>query len=732
MPMRRLRLSARESRELENCLAMYNRKAGIILPIIVVLLLSGNALRAQGVAQGEVLHDSQENAQGVAQGKDKVRDEGQDMPVDTLDEVVVAADRIREIVPAQRLSGRQLQSLSSNSIADALRYFSGVQVKDYGGIGGLKTVNVRSLGSQHVGVFYDGIQISNAQNGTVDLGKFSMDNMELLSVYNGQKSDIFQSARDYASAAALYMVSRRPRFKGARRNNLNFKVRSGSFDLIDLSGLWEHRLGEHFSTSANVEFLNTSGRYKFRYSREGGYDTTEVRRNGDVMFVRAEAGLFGRMPKTDFMLKGYFYWSERGYPGAAVKKDYGISLLNEDRQKDRNVFVQSSLTHEATDFYRFKVQAKYANDYMNYVMPPHSTVQPMDNHYWQQELYLTVSNLFSLNRFWSANLSCDVQWNSLDADGTEMFNANFIQPRRLTVLSAAATSVSFDFGLSAQASMLYTYVHDMSRRGMETAGDKNEWTPAVIVSYTPWKKAGLSIRAFYKKIFRMPTFNDLYYVQLGNRNLRPEYTSQYNVGVAYARTFPGSRFAGMQASVDVYYNTVKDKIIATPTSNQLVWTMVNLGYVEIRGADIVLAPSLQFGPVGISARINYTYQKAQDFTETKKDEGYEGVISTYGDQVPYIPLHSGSAVLGVSYGTWNFNYSFVYTGERYMLGGNVPVNYIQPWYTSDLSLSKVFSIRRTELGVTVEVNNIFNQQYEVVKWYPMPGTNFRITLSLTI
>lgn len=124
-----------------------------------------------------------------------------------------------------------------------------------------------------------------------------MDNMELLSVYNGQKSDIFQSARDYASAAALYMVSRRPRFKGARRNNLNFKVRSGSFDLIDLSGLWEHRLGEHFSTSANVEFLNTSGRYKFRYSREGGYDTTEVRRNGDVMFVRAEAGLFGRMPK---------------------------------------------------------------------------------------------------------------------------------------------------------------------------------------------------------------------------------------------------------------------------------------------------------------------------------------------------------------------------------------------------------------------------------------------------
>lgn len=91
--------------------------------------------------------------------------------------------------------------------------------------------------------------------------------------------------------------------------------------------------------------------------------------------------------------RGYFYNSERGYPGAAVKKDYGISLLNEDRQKDRNFFFQGSLRQEVTDFYSYKIQAKYANDYMNYVMPPESTVQPMDNHYWQQEVYVTAANL---------------------------------------------------------------------------------------------------------------------------------------------------------------------------------------------------------------------------------------------------------------------------------------------------------------------------------------------------
>lgn len=131
---------------------------------------------------------------------------------DTLSEVTVTAKSLRSIIPAQSLSGTQLKSLSSNSVADALRYFSGVQIKDYGGIGGLKTINIRSMGSQHVGVFYDGMQIGNAQNGTVDLGKFSMDNMEILSIYNGQKSEELQTAKDFASSAALYMVSRKPRF----------------------------------------------------------------------------------------------------------------------------------------------------------------------------------------------------------------------------------------------------------------------------------------------------------------------------------------------------------------------------------------------------------------------------------------------------------------------------------------------------------------------------------------
>ena len=63
-----------------------------------------------------------------------------------LDEVaVVARFPHNEVIPVQRLSGEQLQKLNSLSVADALRYFSGIQVKDYGGVGGIKTINFRSM-----------------------------------------------------------------------------------------------------------------------------------------------------------------------------------------------------------------------------------------------------------------------------------------------------------------------------------------------------------------------------------------------------------------------------------------------------------------------------------------------------------------------------------------------------------------------------------------------------------
>ena len=111
--------------------------------------------------------------------------EGNDSAYHLSEAVVNAKLKHREIMVPQTLSGEALKRMSNLNVADALRYFSGLQLKDYGGIGGIKTVNIRSMGTHHLGIAYDGIALGNAQNGQIDLGQFSLDNVEEISLYNG-------------------------------------------------------------------------------------------------------------------------------------------------------------------------------------------------------------------------------------------------------------------------------------------------------------------------------------------------------------------------------------------------------------------------------------------------------------------------------------------------------------------------------------------------------------------
>ena len=122
------------------------RQCVIAFVLLVVCMVSPNILLAQGMS------GSKEEFSAKQYDKDNLKS-------DTLSTLEVYGKR--PIATRQSLNGKELQSLSSTSVADALKYFAGVQIKDYGGLGGLKTINVRSLGAQHVGIYIDGIRITN-------------------------------------------------------------------------------------------------------------------------------------------------------------------------------------------------------------------------------------------------------------------------------------------------------------------------------------------------------------------------------------------------------------------------------------------------------------------------------------------------------------------------------------------------------------------------------------------
>ena len=636
-----------------------------------------------------------------------------------------------EVIPAQTLSGKRLEGLNSHSVADAIRYFSGVQIKDYGGVGGVKTVDIRSMGTNHLGVFYDGIQLGNAQNGQIDLGKFSLDNIEEVTVYNGQKSEIFQSAKDFGSAGTVYLRSRRPRFDDDKRMNVNVTMRTGSFGLANPSMRIDYKLSEKVSSTVSAEYTYATGKYKFRYRKvfsDGtlAWDTTATRRNGDIGALRVEGGLYGTMNRGSWNAKVYYYDSEKGIPGAIVNNVW----KNSQRQWDRNFFAQGSLRKSIGERYTMMVNAKYAHDYMRYLNPD-TTLMYIDNEFWQDELYVSMANRVRITDGWDVNLSTDYQWNHLDAN-----LANFGYPTRHTGLVALATAYRWQ-RFKAQASLLATFVagrFKVRNNGEEIARKKSSTsrlTPAVFVSYQPLAEKALTVRAFYKRVFRMPTFNDLYYTDIGNANLNPEYSTQYDIGAVYRTDFDASVVRSVDLSVDGYYNIIDDKIIAVPKGNgQYRWMMMNIGKVKIRGVDVTgkMTFSLPYG-IMLEGGLSYTYQRAQDYSDPSDCLDEAG---TYKGQIAYIPRHSGSVIAQAAWRSFELNYSFIYVGERYHNSSNIQANYEQPWYTHDLSAGYKFKLGKVAVRAVAEVNNIFDQQYDVIRNYPMPGRNYKLILKFDI
>lgn len=637
--------------------------------------------------------------------------------VDTV--VVLGKLTYQEVIPSQSLKAEELERLNTHSVADALRYFSGLQLKDYGGVGGLKTVNIRSMGTHHLGVYYDGIALSNAQNGQIDLGQFSLDNVQEISLYNGQKSAIFQTASDFGNAGSVYIRTRMPRFSAGERSHLKFDMKYGSSDMFRFSTLWEQRLADGLSSSVSAGVVSSSGKYRFRYRRLNqdrtvAYDTTAIRRNGDVWALRLEGNLHGRLNQGYWMLKAYSYNSERGIPGAIVNNVWRRG----ERQWDHNHFVQGSWQKSYGDRFSTRWQAKYAYYNTRYVNND-TTQMHVDNTYRQQELYVSTSNVYELLRNWSVSLSYDFRWNRLDAD-----MADFAHPRRYSHTAALATALDLR-RFKLQASLLVQSDRNRTRKNKATAS-MHDVTPAVFASVYPFESKVLSLRAFAKRSYRMPTFNDLYYTEIGNANLLPESALQYNVGAVVYKPWKGQGFwKSLRLQADAYYNSVHNKIVAYPKGQQFRWTMLNLGKVHIKGVDA--EAEVQVEPARtllLTARMQYTYQDARDVTDAS--------TSYYNDQIPYIAWHSGSVIVMASYRRWDLTYSFIYTGERYNQQENTPYNYMQPWYTHDMSLMYRFRWRGMDWKVTAEVNNVLAQDYDVILNYPMPKRNYVIGINLTL
>jgi vitamin B12 transporter len=423
-----------------------------------------------------------------------------------LPEVVItgqSGDRqLRSTAPHHILDGEQIRRLNSIQLSDAVKHLPGVLIRDYGGIGGLKTISVRSLGAHHTAVSYNGVTLTDQQTGQIDIGRFSLDNVEQLTLHNGEDDRIFRPARSFAAASALEITSARPRFDGDEKVNGKATLRGGSFGLINPSLLVNSRITQRVTATLSGEWMRSAGNYPYllRYGTTAGDSTSRERRiNGDVENLRLESSLHAQISeRSRGNLHLYCYDSERGLPGATI---YYNTLHNAgQRLWERQFFLQGRFEHLFSRQWELRGDGKYQQGYLHYFDPSYlGSSGKVDDIFRQYERYGSISALYRAFSNLSFAASSDLTSSTMHAN-----RQGFVTPTRLTSQTVVATRwVSEKF--QASASLLHTKTFESARNG-EAGVNRRRLSPYLSASVRPFHETDLRLRAFYKKSFRLPTF----------------------------------------------------------------------------------------------------------------------------------------------------------------------------------------------------------------------------------
>jgi vitamin B12 transporter len=423
------------------------------------------------------------------------------------------------VIPIQQLTIKELNTLPSSSVAEAIRQFSGVVIKDFGGVGGLKTVMIQSLGSNHTSVFIDGHPSTDAATGQIDIGRISLQDVSGIQLSIGQPQFGPVPARMFASASMLNITTVEPVLTD-KKAALKLSLRAGSFGTYNPAANIDWKVKNNITSGIRLNHFNSTG--KFPYNVHNGNNVTGfIRSNSDVATTD---GTF----KTNILLNDSsklkirmsYYHSERGLPGAI------IFYNSHSRQRLKNTDLNAAISYRNREKARVAMltSAGFSNSRLLYTDPDFLNQEGgLKNEYHQQEYYLSEAVAFTILKNLKMAIASDVVFSKLN---TNAYSIN--EPQRTTSLSSLTTNYLLK-NTEFQGNLLMTAVSDNQTNLINKNYLKLSPALSVLQSITP--DHSVKIRLSHKNIFRMPTFNELYYTLLGNKNLKPEQASLSSLGV---------------------------------------------------------------------------------------------------------------------------------------------------------------------------------------------------------
>ncbi|MES2703924.1 MAG: TonB-dependent receptor [Bacteroidota bacterium] len=587
--------------------------------------------------------------------------------------------KLNDFSPGQKITtidSATLQQYQLQSLANVLTQQVPVFVKSYG-FNGLATLNFRGASSAQSAVYWNGVPIQNAALGVADVSTMPAMLMSKVHLVYGGSSAMWGSGN---VGGALVVENEAPVFDTGRVA-LSVSAGAGSFGQY-LGGLKASRAGRRWYTAANL-FCQTAAN-DFRYANNQGAQ----QRIGNSRLSSA-AGLVQAAYKisdsSTFTLSAWAQTYSREIPETltdlySVKKqvDNSVRLLAGWEQKGwrDNRYARFSFIRDEIHYRDSAVAIRSDNIVHQYF---HEVG-------WKRQVG-TRGQLLVFS-------PTQVSWLAVQED--------------VKYQSRVALAVAYDHKLFGNR------LDIAASARAEAINEKIIFLPGLNASFliTDW----LSVKANVQRTYRAPTLNELYYFPGGNLGLKPEQGWSGDAGYVVRLR---SRHITIAHELSVYNRNIKDWIIWLGNA---VWTPYNIAEVRSRGVET-------------DNKLVYTHRKWQAHLGIATSYVLATTVASYayndgsiGKQIPYTPRYNARLNIGAGYGPLYLNYNHTYTGYRFFTTDESA--YLVPYQTGNLQLMYTGQIARHVLQLTAQVNNLWNERYQVVANRPMPGVNWLAGIKL--
>ncbi len=627
------------------------------------------------------------------------------IPVFAKGDTIATWIQIRSSVPHFEINQKQVDEWGAVDVGELVKILPGVQIRDYGGIGGVKTIAFRSLSAAHTSVVTDGFAMSAVRTGAVNLSDFELFGLHKVALSTGTVIDDLAPAASFAQANTISLQSTLLRSPDKMRVGMYTNLTS--INAYEHGAYYQKSIGKGFFAGGQGMLRHGNGRYRFQHPDLN--DGPELwRENTEMLSYRCRFAGGYSDKQTKWNISANYSNNQQELPGAAVL--YNSS--NDQTLETETLRIQSLYTRSFKQW-KATIHGGYQTNYMRYFDPQYQNLLGYIDIDFNQA---SATGGFMMARSFrfpeeKVYFGSDIIYGSLDG------STQLIRPERMTNISVlGAKTVLGRFRL--EGNLTAQLIKDQSILNTVQSGRKfQRLSPFLAIAYLPFKEKALRIRSFYKHSFRMPSFNDLYYNFIGNTNLEPEDAHMVNLGITYGYQFKN---ASIELTADGYYNHVSNKIIAIPTKDLFNWSMQNIGETSIQGFDMGGLFTHQLKKCRLDVNTSHSFNQSVDITDRNS--------LTYGHQIPYTPFYNGQAGIHLTRKGYQIGATALVSGFRYTLNENIYANYLPGFVDLNIGLSKTIRWKASNLLIDLKVMNLLANNYQVIRSFPMPGRHLQLRI----